>query len=679
MDFFDIQLSSPAAKNEKISVKVESEQNAGGTVIELDLDASIEDVEIIETAIKCETISSDDDEKAKKVGTISSHEPETGGENEKPRAAAMAHKRNVYRPSMESIVSDRQSTCSPSTSNLPMIETTPNSSPCNTPDIDLANIKEEPQELYNEAIFLMKTEKNASKSEMKEVRSKVKATPNSKRSNSTSTSQCSSAPQVESQQKRQSPTDNRVGFETHSTKRQRKAGKCVRFHARHQVNFVHFPLRFSEPSPSIDGIKFACFYCHNQSSLFVKTFADVYNHWKISHAVLPLRFVAVRTAACFYCDKVDVFPNLQAHHKHQHHSKVFIVVDRENKAKCALCHKIFSDSEMIGHFKISHRLSHYAHISSPICFTQSEIDQLLRINPPKSIDSLARIEAFICGLCRVSKNTADVSFMEHIEQDEFQFKCSACKFRGNSVCETARHEASDHQLPIDTTKQLTAVKLQLERYYMRTQIIFTNGLLLYRHNMLNSIFDDRKEFWPFRERLAEQKLKETTADDLRCQELQRQKHLSNNLRISGLEQAKKVDLPDIIQHLCRAVDINDFSIEKDIKQIYRRSMVVIVKLVNYELKREIVDAWRNIPERIKLLKLKSMCSKRPEIKADKISVRMEMTPFFVELSELAEKARRKHQIQSHWLTVDGLRVKHNSRSIIMWSESDLVKFIENTD
>ena len=238
MDFFDIQLSSPADKNVKSSVKVESKFNAGEIVEELDSDASSEDVEIIETAIKCETISSDEDEKVKKVGTVSSsrlssHEPEIGTENEKPRAAAMPYKRNVYRPSLESIVSDRQSTCSPSTSNLPMIEATlspidtPNSTPCSTPDINLENIKEEPQEMCDEAIFFMKTEKNSCESEMEKVRSKVKTALKSKRSDSSSTSQLSNVPQVEHSEsqvesqllKRQSGMDDRTGIETQSIKR----------------------------------------------------------------------------------------------------------------------------------------------------------------------------------------------------------------------------------------------------------------------------------------------------------------------------------------------------------------------------------------------------------------------------------------------------------------------------
>ncbi|XP_055305029.1 uncharacterized protein LOC129569863 [Sitodiplosis mosellana] len=389
LDFFDIQISSQADKNAKCTIKIESKCKVEESIEQVDSDVSSEGVEIIEKEIKFETISSDDDEKVENVS--SSYSPISEVEIE--TTLQMTYERNVYRSSLDSSVSDRRSMCSPSTSNIPMMAPTlspidtPDSTPSSTPDINAVDIKQEPQAVPCKAMIFEKAQKDLGGIEVEKVRSNSTTVMKTNRSKLPSTSRSSSGPQVEHsmpvepQLLKRQPT---MSVENELTKRQKTT----------EV------LQMNEPCPSI---VFACFYCHNQPCFYVKKFAEVYSHWKNSHAELPLRFVAVRMATCFYCDQVDVFSNLQGHHKHNHNTEVFVVVDRENKSKCGLCHKILSASEMVVHFKTQHRPSHYMHISSPVCFTQSEIDQLLSINSSKLIDAPGQIEAFICGHVKLPK------------------------------------------------------------------------------------------------------------------------------------------------------------------------------------------------------------------------------------------------------------------------------------
>ncbi|XP_055315460.1 uncharacterized protein LOC129575616 [Sitodiplosis mosellana] len=254
----------------------------------------------------------------------------------------------------------------------------------------------------------------------------------------------------------------------------------------------------------LKNIMFCCFDCNNQTNIFVDTFSEVYDHWKSCHDSMPFRFVAVGKAACYHCGKVDVFAKLKDHHKSIHPSKIFVVVDWQKKSKCGLCHKEFSKSEMIVHFEAEHKPLHYAHINSPICLNQSEIKQLISLNSSQTeaIAPSGRFAAFMCGYCHTVENICEVSFMQHIKMDPFQFNCSVCPFWGSSIRETTQHEATVHRLTIDTLNHSNILMDRLEQYYLQTRVIFTNGLVLYKHNirhlMIATNFGQLKKNWQCR-------------------------------------------------------------------------------------------------------------------------------------------------------------------------------------
>ncbi|XP_055305026.1 uncharacterized protein LOC129569861 isoform X2 [Sitodiplosis mosellana] len=649
VEFFDIQRGSEVCENVKSTTKDGFNREATESDDHLESDMSSEEIEIVENDIKIESISSEDD---KSVEIVSSSYSASGGtEAEAEATQPMVSGKNINRPLLDSSLLDERSICSPSTSNLPMMGTMlspidmPYSTPSSTLDINAENIKQEPLDSTCKTMTLNPTEANECVVKMEDVptdpmqMNKGNELPSTKQANIGS-----SVPPIEPQPlKRQYP----INFPDEAVKRQK----------------ITEETQLNEPSANINkNIVYACFYCHNQSNFYVETFAEVYEHWRSSHILKPFRFVAFKKAACFFCDKIDVFSNLSDHHKHQHHLEIFMVVDIENRSKCALCHKIFSLSEMVVHFKTQHEPMHYMLISSPICFTQNEIDQLLSVQSSQThsheeIGSSDQVEAFMCGHCNTTKNISEISFMQHLEQDTFQFKCSVCPFLAFSIDETAQHEASAHKLTVDKLKHSNGLMGRLERHFLRTRVIFNTGLVLYKHNMLNSTFDDRNAFWPFKERLAKKKLEECTTYDstplsptvpakqpesapekvLRTKQLAKQRLLSCDLHISGMDQYIQKGLCETFLLICEAMGLPEVTVD-DVEKIYCRSSAINVRLTTWEMKRKILIAWRNA----------------------------------------SKNAQKQNQIHAFWMTNDGLVVKRNKkckRTTIVWSKTDLVKCI----
>lgn len=423
------------------------------------------------------------------------------------------------------------------------------------------------------------------------------------------------------------------------------------------------------------NIKFACCNCKINSCF--KTFTEVYDHWKVIHEShsKPFRFVAIATAACFYCDTIDTFPALQYHHNHNHHSETFAVVNRHNKSNCGLCHQEIMKSEMAKHFKERHPPQIFLCIKNPICFTQSEMDQLLTLNPSQETDEPGQMEAFCCGYCKCEKKTSEISFQQHIEQDAFQIVCTMCKFLGNNIREMTQHEASVHNLTSDVMKHERILKERLERYFLRTRIMFSNGLVLYKHNMLNTDFDDQEEFRRFVSQKVEEYRKPTNQpDDVpnktifeRKQELQIQRSYRTNLFITGI-QNNSSDLPSRFLGICEAIGLPNIT-RNQIEDIFRRSNGVIVKLIKCKLKEKILRNWRTARE-------------NGELKKSFLDVHIQnhLTPFFVNLRKYAKQAKANNYIQSFWITDDGLKVKRNatSKAVIVWSNSELLKYSKNS-
>lgn len=430
---------------------------------------------------------------------------------------------------------------------------------------------------------------------------------------------------------------------------------------------------------------YICFHCQKQvdnnkdhramTAEPSNTIEEMKSHWESNHALKPFLYYAVGVGACFYCDYIDTFSQLQAHYQQKHAEHTFIVVDQRNRSKCGLCHKIFSNTDMHTHFKSEHHSFYLYGTFSPICFTQKEIDWLIRWNLSGIVENPSKVQYFICGHCSLQYNADTMSLKQHYEQDKFLFQCSNCVYTTKRKHELFAHEKQTHNLSNVRTKHFEILKNRSHKYYLRTKLIFSNGLVLFNHNLLNTKFDDRNDFWPFVEHFVAKifptraaTTSHNTQHDvppkiaiLRTKELARQRQFRNNLCILGIEHVQKERLLPHFLQICDAIGApiqpENFTIFK------RKHNDVIVKLTELEIKKRILKAWNDCENANRIGILKS------------INIQNDLTRFFQLLWESVEIAKEKKHIHSFWISERGLNVKRTqtSKSIVIWSKKSLMK------
>lgn len=480
---------------------------------------------------------------------------------------------------------------------------------------------------------------------------------------------------------------------------------------------------------------YVCFHCHKNTEFsqiefdYFDNIGTLQVHWQSNHASNKFQFFAIGMAVCFYCDRMDSFQRLQNHHQFQHKSEVFVVVDQLNRSKCALCQNILHRSEMVEHFKRDH--SSLNGIFNAICFTQTEIEWLLKLDPTKNNEHSAELEGFVCGYCGNSIDAKTTTLKEHLENDSFLFGCCPkCSLVTKDVNQLIHYTEVTHSTTDARIRHKYEFKARLRRIFFRTKLSFSNGLVLFKHNVLKTYLDDRNDFFPFIERFAEKKFSEknlsekkvpekmipekmipekiipekksveccnSTAEESKAVEpntvfdsslkmhlfykleLSKQRSYKNNVCISGV--SGMVDnisnLLSVFLDLCKAMQANIKTV--DVKNIFQRNKLdLIVKLKDFEKKKEILSVWKEVQNTIPFHeKLNELMRTRPGLIFKNLSIDIDLTDYFRCLCNEAEKARIDNQILAYWITDLGLFVKIDltTKEEIVWSKNGLMDLI----
>lgn len=212
--------------------------------------------------------------------------------------------------------------------------------------------------------------------------------------------------------------------------------------------------------------------------------------------------------------------------------------------------------------------------------------------------------------------------------------------------------------------------------------IFCIGLVLFKHNVLNTDFDDREQFWKFKEEFALKKIKESSHQEPnfdekninRDDELRRQRAFSRNLCITGFPNLNTDVLPDLFIHLCQLFDlkINENDIESCLQ---RKGLDIIVRLKERNTKGEIQKRWKqaqtNMPKFAK--KFSTLVNHFHILTKKKILINIcsDLTPFFQRLWGFAEKAKKEGKVSNFFMTDNGLVAGINGKRYLIWSQHDL--------
>lgn len=449
----------------------------------------------------------------------------------------------------------------------------------------------------------------------------------------------------------------------------------------------------------------------------------LYKHWTSAHSavnnlkkVLPFQFYVSELIKCYYCSKIGNYVELRDHHKYNHslESPLGMVLVNDTKA-CALCNS--NDTDMVNHFKLVHNIINKAHVYNPICISDKVVNQLLAIKIHKKFmcehcPSVCQTQDEIAmhylnahnGLqMKVSKCISDKSihiicwycnillagkeFMQHIRRHSNAMKCVECKFKSADINEHVKHAASVH----NTIKTIDDICLefsdQLKRKYFETKILFGNGLVLVKHNLLGTKMNDSRLFGMLIKELMETKKSHQSKSEPNVinddeqeetspiDELDKQTRLLDCVQISNFPNDDKTNVLTLFLQYTELLEC-PLNVD-DVDKVYRldgnRSHLIVKFNTNEAKEKLLQSATEKDIESGHLVDLPSSGQSKL------IKVENFLTPWYKEMNRLAFDARKAGKILCFWINEGGMAVKRtkNTPTTFVWSAEQLITFIND--
>lgn len=311
---------------------------------------------------------------------------------------------------------------------------------------------------------------------------------------------------------------------------------------RHCVCFVS---TFTESPTVSEFIKYRCVHCHDVKQ-WIETFhalKDVYAHWWSSHTDLaelkPFQYYVVEYVSCYHCEAVGTHYELVKHHKNEHSPMPFAIVSQINRQRCALCP--YTGTGIIAHFQTMHKfvlktlsVRQLRCIDIPFRLNNTELDLHLNQKLHKKLRCGSCCAVFdtereirehhtkmhksvkmtikefyqdnvqlICNCCNV--HVERHLYLNHVEGMAFEFNCHKCTFHTNDMLVLVKHDVNAHGCSDSFIYRCMQFKNRLKRDFLKTRVIFGNGLVVTKQNLLNTKYDDSKQFEVFVDKLVEMK------------------------------------------------------------------------------------------------------------------------------------------------------------------------------
>lgn len=306
-----------------------------------------------------------------------------------------------------------------------------------------------------------------------------------------------------------------------------------------------FQFNYVDPSKVSVFIKYRCVHCHDVKHP-IETFPalkDVYAHWWSSHTDLtdikPFQYYVVENVACFHCSTIGTHYELVKHHKNSHPSMTFAIVRQTNQEnqQCALC--TYSGTGIVGHFQTMHKfilktlsVRQLRCIDIPFRLNNTQLDAHLKQKLHKkqkcgSCNAIFDTERevrdhhgkmhktlkmtikefdnnnihLICNCCNIKIERH--LYLGHIEHYALKFKCHKCAYDTNDMIELVKHDKEAHGYSDSFEYRCMQFKNRLKRDFLKTRVIFGNGLVVTKQNLLGTKYDDSEQFEVFIDKLLE--------------------------------------------------------------------------------------------------------------------------------------------------------------------------------
>lgn len=235
-------------------------------------------------------------------------------------------------------------------------------------------------------------------------------------------------------------------------------------------------------------------HCHSSNSYncyAFETIENVYGHWLSNHTEFPTAkpflFNVVVMVGCYYCNYSGYYDLLKKHHANNHANAPFVVVRQKNRQECAMCY--YSGANIVNHFQQIHENDLQAGIYNPVCYSQEMLANIL------AIDIHKKHRCCYCGDIFETEHEIKMhSFEKHPTQNESFVYGNDLQPNDIShiicgLCDT-RIEPADYLAHVRVEIGILREHRQIFANFLKTKMVFGNGLVAFKQNLIQSPYDD---------------------------------------------------------------------------------------------------------------------------------------------------------------------------------------------
>lgn len=271
---------------------------------------------------------------------------------------------------------------------------------------------------------------------------------------------------------------------------------------------------------------YSCYQCYEVGNRFISgTAENVYEHWLENHSVAgQFRFYIETLVQCNYCNTISTYKGMLKHIEDFHPKLQICFVDVNVYNKCPLCHCSCNPIDLPKHFRNEHNLILEVNTLNPNRLTEEQFQQLQKIDVYKKpmCDHCGEIfdneegyhahhelkhqsnakrtsnvvDNSFKGLISTCCNQfiASTDFFNHLNVHSFEFTCQECNVTMSQLEDAAQHDLIKHKKNKSLELRCLTLNRTLRKMFLRTKLFYGNGIVLYKHNLLGTKYDDTEVF-----------------------------------------------------------------------------------------------------------------------------------------------------------------------------------------
>lgn len=234
---------------------------------------------------------------------------------------------------------------------------------------------------------------------------------------------------------------------------------------------------------------------------------------------------------CFYCHEMNPAIHIKQHHHDFHSDDIpMVTIAADNQFECGICKYV--GIELINHFKSIHSDVILTPAFNPTKLSDETMSDLLKIDihqkfkcklselifnngnllPQHFLDKHAEFSAkeisiqlsndmkninYICGGCNQEITLDD--YKDHLAMHLSRYECLSanCSFSVENLKVMLVHNIQVHGTNGPRSERVAKIIDQSAEIYFKTKMIFSNGLVLEKFNLMDTQFDDSANYSNF--------------------------------------------------------------------------------------------------------------------------------------------------------------------------------------